>query len=461
MSVSKGSDNYPVPEFTTPNGKPTFPYVVLKHREMPKIRGLEVYKSQGGYKGLEKALTEYQPDAVIDLVKASGLRGRGGAGFSTGMKWSFIPKTDIVKYVCCNSDESEPGTCSNHEIIEGNPHQVIEGILIACYAIKSNAGYIYIRGEFARGARILERAIEEARAAGLVGQNILGTGFNCDVYVHRGAGAYICGEETALLESLEGKRGFPRLKPPFPANVGGGLYAAPTVINNTLTLATVPHILRNGAEWFSQWGTEKSKGFSIYSLSGHVERPGNYELPMNTTFRTLIEDLGGGIWKGRKLKCIIPGGSSMPILPGSDEVLDTTLDFEGVASRGSMLGSAGIIAFDDQTCMVGAVLRLVEFYKDESCGKCTPCREGTQWLVQILHRIEHGHGRPEDIDLLLNVGSNIQGRSFCLLGDSAPVPISSAMKLFRDEFEYHIREGRCMVGPGADRNPKREVAMAH
>jgi NADH-quinone oxidoreductase subunit F len=459
--MSKGSAAYPVPQNVTPDGKPPFPYVTLKHREIPDLYQLKVYRANGGYEALAKTLKEYTPDQVIDLVKASGLRGRGGAGFSTGTKWSFIPKADIPKYVACNSDESEPGTCSNHEIIEENPHQILEGILIACYAINSKAGYIYIRGEFARGARVLERAIQEARDAGLIGQNILGSNFSCDIFVHRGAGAYICGEETALLESLEGKRGFPRLKPPFPANVGGGLYGAPTVINNTLTLATVPPIMLNGPEWFAQWGTEKSKGVSVYSLSGHVERPGNYELPMNTTFRTLINELGGGIWKGRKLKCIIPGGSSMPILPGTDEVLDTSMDFEGVAARGSMLGSAGIIVFDDQTCIVGAVLRLVEFYKDESCGKCTPCREGTRWLVQILHRLEHGHGRPEDLDLLLSVGGNIQGKSFCLLGDSAPVPISSAMRLFREEFEYHVREGRCMVGPGANRPPKKEVAIAH
>jgi len=450
----------PPPPLATADGKPPFPYVLLKHREVPDMDKLAVYQEQGGYKGLERALKELTPDQVIDLVKASGLRGRGGAGFSTGMKWSFIPKAPMDKYVCCNADESEPGTFNNHELLENNPHQLLEGLLIACYAINCQLGFIYIRGEFARGARVLQRAVDEARAAGLIGKGILGTNFNCEIVVHRGAGAYICGEETALLESLEGKRGFPKLKPPFPANPGGGVYGAPTVINNAMTLSNVPHILREGPEWYASFGTEKTKGFSVYSLSGHVERPGNYELPCNATFRTLINELGGGVWKGRNLKCIIPGGSSMPILPASDEVLDTTMDFEGVASRGSMLGSAGIIVFDDQTCMVGAVLRLVEFYKDESCGKCTPCREGTQWLVQILHRLEHGHGRPEDLDLLLNVGSNIQGKSFCLLGDSAPVPITSGMKLFRDEFEYHIREGKCMVGPGANRNPKRELVMA-
>ncbi|NWJ97602.1 MAG: NADH-quinone oxidoreductase subunit NuoF [Chloroflexi bacterium] len=448
MSVINYKSNqiFPPPP---PSGDPTYQYILLKHRVVPGLRKLAVYQKEGGYEGLKKALNDYQPGQVIDLVKQSGLRGRGGAGFPAGTKWSFIPKVGGAKYVCCNADESEPGTFSNHELIENNPHQLIEGILITCYAIGSELGFIYIRGEFARGARVLEEAVKEARAAGLVGKNILGTGFNCEVIVHRGAGAYICGEESALLESLEGKRGFPRLRPPFPAIAG--LYARPTVINNSETLCNVPHILRHGPEWYANYGTEKTKGFRLYCLSGHVERPGNYELPCGTTFRKLIYDLAGGVWKGRKLKALIPGGSSTPFLAATDEVLDTPMDFEGIAARGSMQGSAGVIVFDDQTCIVGAVLRLVEFYKDESCGKCTPCREGTQWLVQILHRLEHGEGRPGDLELLLNVGSNIAGKSFCLLGDSAPVPIESALKLFREEFEYHIHQGRCMVGPGANR----------
>ena len=432
---------FPPPPATS---DPNFEHVLLKHRVVPGIYKLEVYRQNGGYEGLEKALKENQPDQVIELVKQSGLRGRGGAGFPAGMKWGFIPKVAGPKYVCCNADESEPGTFSNHELIENNPHQLIEGILITCYAIGSEMGFIYIRGEFARAARVLERAVQEAKAAGLIGKNILGTNFNCEIVVHRGAGAYICGEESALLESLEGKRGFPRLRPPFPAVAG--LYARPTVINNSETLSNVPHILRNGSEWYNSFGTEKTKGFRVYCLSGHVERPGNYELPCGTTFRKLIYELGGGIWKGRKLKALILGGSSTPILAATDEVLDTPMDFEGIAARGSMQGSAGIIVFDDQTCMVGAVLRLVEFYKEESCGKCTPCREGTQWLVQILHRIKEGHGRSGDLDLLQEVGGNIAGKSFCLLGDSAPVPINSALKLFREEFEYYIREGHSMVG---------------
>ena len=426
--------------------KPPFEYQLLKHRAISGFAKLEVYRANGGYKGLERAVG-MTPDEVVGEVKAAGLRGRGGAGFPTGSKWGFIPKVSGPKYVCCNTDESEPGTFKDHEMIENNPHQLIEGVLITCYSIGAENGFIYVRGEFTRGIRVLKRAVEEARAAGLIGQNILGTGFNCEIVIHPGAGAYICGEESALLESLEGKRGFPRLRPPFPAVAG--LYARPTVINNCETLSNVPHILREGAAWYAGFGTEKTKGFRVYCLSGHVERPGNYELPCGTTFRELIFNLGGGIWKGRQMKCMIPGGSSTPILAPTDEVLDTPMDFESIAARGSMQGSAGVVIFDDQTCIVGAVLRLVEFYKEESCGKCTPCREGTRWLVQVLHRIEHGEGRPEDLDLLTDIGGNIAGKSFCLLGDSAPVPINSAMKLFRAEFEYHITHKTCQVGPGA------------
>lgn len=428
------------------NGEPPFEYQLLKHRVIPGLVKLDVYRANGGYKGLERAIG-MQPDEVVNEVKASGLRGRGGAGFPAGTKWSFIPKIPGPKYVCCNTDESEPGTFKDHELIENNPHQLIEGVLITCYAIGAEYGFIYTRGEFGRGIRVLKRAVEEAKAAGLIGQNIMGSNFNCQIIIHPGAGAYICGEESALLESLEGKRGFPRLRPPFPAIAG--LYARPTVINNCETLSNVPHVLREGAAWYSSFGTEKTKGFRVYCLSGHVERPGNYELPCGTSFRELIYNLGGGVWKGRNLKCLIPGGSSTPILPPTDEVLDTPMDFEGIAARGSMQGSAGVIIFDDQTCIVGAVLRLVEFYKEESCGKCTPCREGTRWLVQMLHRLENGEGRPGDLDILLEVGGNIEGKSFCLLGDSAPVPIRSAMKLFREEFEYHITHKTCMVGPRA------------
>ncbi len=442
----------PPPQLLTE--KPPFEYQLLKHRGIPGFDKLDVYRANGGYKGLERTLS-MQPDEVVAEVKTSGLRGRGGAGFPAGMKWSFIPKVSGPKYVTCNTDESEPGTFKDHELIENNPHQLIEGVLITCYAINSGHGFIYVRGEFARGIRVLKRAVEEARAAGLVGKNILGSGFDCEVVIHSGAGAYICGEESALLESLEGKRGYPRLRPPFPAVAG--LYARPTVINNCETLSNVPHVMREGAEWYSRFGTEKTKGFRVYCLSGHVERPGNYELECGTTFRTLINELGGGAWKGRKIKCFIPGGSSTPMLAPTDEVMDTPMDFEGIAARGSMQGSAGVVIMDDQTCIVGAVLRLVEFYKEESCGKCTPCREGTQWLVQMLHRLENGEGRPGDLELITDVGNNIAGKSFCLLGDSAPVPYNSALKLFREEFEYHITHKTCMVGPRAGK----QLAHAH
>ncbi len=442
----------PPPQLLTE--KPPFEYQLLKHRGIPGFDKLDVYRANGGYKGLERTLS-MQPDEVVAEVKTSGLRGRGGAGFPAGMKWSFIPKVSGPKYVTCNTDESEPGTFKDHELIENNPHQLIEGVLITCYAINSGHGFIYVRGEFARGIRVLKRAVEEARAAGLVGKNILGSGFDCEVVIHSGAGAYICGEESALLESLEGKRGYPRLRPPFPAVAG--LYARPTVINNCETLSNVPHVMREGAEWYSKFGTEKTKGFRVYCLSGHVERPGNYELECGTTFRTLINELGGGAWKGRKIKCFIPGGSSTPMLAPTDEVMDTPMDFEGIAARGSMQGSAGVVIMDDQTCIVGAVLRLVEFYKEESCGKCTPCREGTQWLVQMLHRLENGEGRPGDLELITDVGSNIAGKSFCLLGDSAPVPYNSALKLFREEFEYHITHKTCMVGPRSGK----QLAHAH
>ena len=419
---------------------------LLLHRRVPNVRQLDVYRDNGGYKGLENAL-KATPEEVTGIVKTAGLRGRGGAGFPAGMKWGFIPKVDGPKYVCCNTDESEPGTFKDHELIENNPHQLIEGVLITCYAIGSDKGFIYCRGEFARGVRVLNRAVEEARAAGLIGQNILGTGFSCEIVIHRGAGAYICGEESALLESLEGKRGFPRLRPPFPAVAG--LYARPTVINNCETLSNVPHILREGAEWYAQFGTEKTKGFRVYGISGCVERPGNYEMACGATFRTLIYDLAGGVWKERGIKAIVPGGLSAPYLLPTDEILDTPMDFDSIAAKGSMQGSAGVIIFDDQTCMVAAALRSIEFYKEESCGKCTPCREGTQWLVQVLERLEHGHATEADVALLSDIADGIGGKSFCLLGDSAAAVMVSAIKNFKDEFLYHAREKTCMVGARA------------
>jgi NADH-quinone oxidoreductase subunit F len=423
--------------------------IVTKNINVPGIDTIDVYRQQGGYEALVKALKEYKPDDVLNMVKASGLRGRGGAGFPTGMKWSFLAKNDKPRYLCCNSDESEPGTFKDRMLMEKNPHQLVEGVIISSYACHVTTAFIYIRGELALAARQVARAVEEAYAAGLIGKNILGSGYSLDVIVHRGAGAYICGEESALMESLEGRRGYPRLKPPFPAAVG--LYGGPTVINNCETLSTVPHIVMNGADWYKRFGTEKSTGTRVFCLSGHVKKPGNYELPLGTPMRTLIydEQYGGGILGDKQLKAIIPGGSSTFIL-GADKV-DTPLDFESIAAAGSMLGSGGVIVIDEDTCIVGAILRMTEFYRDESCGKCTPCREGTYWLVQILERLEHGHGKEKDIDLLLDICDNISGKSFCPLGDAATSSITSGIRIFREEFMFHVKHGHCMVGAGAAR----------
>jgi NADH-quinone oxidoreductase subunit F len=420
--------------------------IVTKNINVPGIDTLEVYRQHGGYEALAKALKEYQPEQLVDLVKASGLRGRGGAGFPAGMKWSFLAKNQ-PRYLCCNCDESEPGTFKDRMLMEMNPHQLVEGVIITSYACRVSVAFIYVRGELAHAARQVTRAVEEAYAAGLVGKNILGSDYSLEVIVHRGAGAYICGEESALMESLEGKRGYPRLKPPFPAAIG--LYGGPTVINNCETLSTVPHIVMHGADWYKRFGTEKSTGTRVFCLSGHVKKPGNYELPLATPLRTLIYDerYGGGILDDRQLKAIIPGGSSTFIL-GPDKI-DTPLDFESVAAAGSMLGSGGVIVMHDDTCIVGAILRMTEFYRDESCGKCTPCREGTFWMAQLLERLEHGHGKEKDVDLLLDICDNMLGKCFCPLGDAATSSVSSGIRLFRDEFLYHVKHGHCMVGPGA------------
>ena len=426
--------------------------IVTKDIDIPNIDTLAVYQEHGGYDALRKALT-MEPAALIEEMKTSGLRGRGGAGFPTGFKWSLLAKgSPKPTYLCCNADESEPGTFKDRMIMEKLPHRLIEGVLIAAFATGTKQAFIYIRGELAYAARQVERAIGEAQAAGIVGKNILGSGNDIDVIVHRGAGAYICGEETSLLESLEGKRGYPRLKPPFPAVAG--LYGGPTVINNCETLATIPGIIANGGAWYASFGTEKSKGTRIFCVSGHINKPGNYELPLGTPLRTIIEEFAGGVWHGRTAKAIIPGGSSMPML-GADK-LDLAMDYESVAAAGSQLGAAGVIVIDDETCIVGAVSRMVEFYRDESCGKCTPCREGTFWLVQLLERLEEGHGRESDITLLNDICGNMVGRCFCPLGDAATNPILSAIKLFRDEFIYHAQHHRCMVGPGA-----REPVASH
>ncbi len=420
--------------------------IVTKNIDVPGIDTLEVYRQYGGYEALAKALREYQPDEIVELVKQSGLRGRGGAGFPTGMKWSFLAKNDKPRYLCCNCDESEPGTFKDRMLMEKIPHRLIEGVLITCYACRVSTAFIYVRGELELAGRQVERAVQEAYAAGLIGKNIMGSDFSVDVIVHHGAGAYICGEESALMESLEGRRGFPRLKPPFPAAIG--LYGGPTVINNCETLCTLPAILQNGGEWYASFGTEKSKGTRIFCLSGHVKKPGNYELPLGTPLRTLIydEQYGGGILNDRRLKAIIPGGSSTFLL-GADKV-DTPLDFEAIAAAGSMLGSGGVIVLNEDTCIVGAVLRSMEFYRDESCGKCTPCREGTYWMAQILERLERGHGKERDIDLLVDICDNVSGKVFCPLGDAATSLVTSGIKLFREEFEYHVEHGHCMVGAG-------------
>lgn len=420
--------------------------IVTKNVDIPGIDSLEVYRQHGGYEALAKAF-KYQPDELVEMIKQSGVRGRGGAGFPTGMKWSFLAKNDKPRYLCCNSDESEPGTCKDRVIMEKIPHRLVEGVIITSYACRVKTAFIYVRGELALAGDQVERAVQEAYDAGLIGSNILNSGYDLDIIVHRGAGAYICGEESALMESLEGRRGYPRLKPPFPAVIG--LYGGPTVINNCETLATIPPIVASGAEWYASFGTEKSKGTRMFCLSGHVKKPGIYELPLGIPMRTLIydEQYGGGILGDRALKAVVPGGSSTFIL-GADKI-DTPMDYESIAAAGSMLGSGGVIVMHEDTCIVGAVARMTEFYRDESCGKCTPCREGTYWLTEILERLEHGQGREKDIDLLLDICSNISGRSFCPLGDAATSCITSSIKLFRAEYEYHITHGHCQVGPGA------------
>jgi NADH-quinone oxidoreductase subunit F len=400
---------------------------------------LATYERTDGYAGLRTALA-MEPDAIIQLVKDSGLRGRGGAGFPTGMKWGFIPQGDgKAHYVVVNADEGEPGTCKDAPLMMTDPHSLIEGIVIASYAIRCNHAFIYLRGELVHAGRRLERAIAEAYAKGYLGKNVLGSGFDCELTLHRGAGAYICGEETALLDSLEGYRGQPRLRPPFPAI--HGLYGCPTVVNNVETIASVPFIVREGVEWFRQWGSEKSPGPKIFSISGHVNKPGNYEVPLGTTARELIYDIGGGIPDGRSLKAWTPGGSSTPMLTA--EHLDTPMDFEGVGAAGSLLGTAAVMVMDDSVCMVRTVLRLTEFYAHESCGKCTPCREGTYWMVQVLQRLEDGKGTEADLQTLLDTCDNIFGRSFCALGDGATSPVVSSIKYFRDEYIAHVEQGGC------------------
>ena len=403
---------------------------------------LESYEGVRGYEALDTAFGMAQDD-LIALVKDSGLRGRGGAGFPTGMKWGFIPQGDgKPHYLVVNADESEPGTCKDIPLMMASPHTLVEGVILTCYAIRANHAFIYVRGEVLQVVRRLQRAVQEAYLAGHLGKDIHGSGFDLDVTVHAGAGAYICGEETALLDSLEGRRGQPRLRPPFPAVAG--LYAAPTVINNVESISSVPSIVRNGPEWFSSMGTEKSKGMTLYSLSGHVKRPGQFEAPLGITLRQLL-DLAGGVRDGHQLKFWTPGGSSTPILTA--EHLDVPLDYEGVGAAGSMLGTKALQIFDETTCIVRAVLRWTEFYKHESCGKCTPCREGTWWLVQTLARLEQGRGEQRDLEMLLDQCDNILGRSFCALADGAVSPITSSIQYFREEYVAHLEHGGCPFDP--------------
>jgi NADH-quinone oxidoreductase subunit F len=414
---------------------------LTEHYDKKEFRNLEGYKKFGGYQQLAKAL-KMDRQQIIDEVKASGLRGRGGAGFPTGMKWGFLPNNGEPRYLLCNADESEPGTFKDRVMMEKAPHHLIEGMLIAAYAVNSHKAYIYIRGEYTGPAAILEEAIREAKEAGYIGKNILGSGFDCDLDLFIGAGAYICGEETGLISSLEGYKGQPKLKPPFPAVQG--YLRKPTVVNNVETLASVVQIIRDGAQAYRRYGTEKSPGTKLFSVSGNVNRPGVYEVPLGYKIMDIINNECGGVKTGRKLKAVIPGGSSCPVLTAA-EVENLTLDYEAVAGAGSMLGSGGMIVIDDSNCMVDLIGTLAHFYHHESCGQCTPCREGTGWLEKIIHSIIGGEGKPGDSDLLLRVASQMKGRTICALADAAAMPVESFVKKFRDEFEYFIKEKRSLV----------------
>jgi NADH-quinone oxidoreductase subunit F len=416
--------------------------IIMKNMESPGYTGsIDDYRRAGGYGAFTKVLKEMSPADVIEEVKQSGLRGRGGAGFPCGMKWGFVPK-DIPKprYLINNCDESEPGTFKDRAIITRDPHLTLEGMMIAAYAINSNTAYIYIRGEFYHEALILERAIHEAESAGLLGNTILGSDFNLNIYIHRGAGAYICGEETGLIESLEGKRGWPRTKPPFPAVAGA--FGCPTVVNNVETLANIPFIITNGAAAFASIGVDRGSGTKVYCVSGHVKKPGLYEFPMGVPLRELIYEHAGGIRDDRKLKAVIPGGASMPVLKESE--IDVNMDFESLAKIGTHLGSAGVMVMDETVCMVDACLNLSKFYAHESCGQCTPCREGMPWMKMILDRIEHGKGMEGDVDMLLEITNNIEGRTICAFGEAGSWPVRAFVTKFRDEFEAHIKEKRCV-----------------
>ncbi len=417
--------------------------VCFRTLHLDKPWSLEAYRSVGGYEVWQKILRDKTPpDDIVNELKASGLRGRGGAGFPTGLKWSFMPRNKPgQKYVLCNSDEGEPGTCKDRDILRYNPHQLIEGMAIAGYVMNATVGYNYLRGEFIEPFERMEHALREARDLGFIGKNILGSGFDFELHNVLGAGAYICGEETALMDSLEGKKGMPRFKPPFPANYG--IYGCPTNINNTESFASVPVILQNGGKWFLELGLPNNGGTKIFCVSGHVNKPGNYEIPLGTPFATLLE-MAGGMKDGRKLKAVIPGGSSVPVLSG-EEMMKLNMDYDSISKAGSMLGSGAVIIMDDTTCMVKMLARISEFYFEESCGQCTPCREGTGWLARILHRIIHGHGTMQDLDVLDNVADKIMGRTICALGDAAAMPVRSFLKQFREEFVYMIEHKRSII----------------
>lgn len=420
-----------------------FEKVLTRNMGLPRSETIDVYLANGGYQALQKALREYTPEQLIQIVTASGLRGRGGAGFPAGRKWSFMPKDpQVEKYVCVNTDEGEPGTFKDRELVEKDPHQIIEGVIIASYAVGARRAFVYIRGEFFLGVKRWIKAIDDAYAKGFLGKNILGSDFSLDLSVHRGAGAYICGEETALIESLEGKRGEPRKKPPYPAGVG--LWGKPTLVHNVETLANVPHIVNRGAEWYASIGTPKSTGPKIFCVSGHVRNRGVFELPMGVSLREIIYEHAGGMASDKPLKAVIPGGASTPML--TPQQLDIHMDFESLEAAGSMLGTGAIIVMDESTCMVDVARRLMRFFAHESCGRCVPCRVGTQRMLDILERLEHGKGKPGDVERLEHVAQGMRGITFCPMGDAAANPILSGLKLFRDEYEYHIAHKRCAVG---------------
>jgi len=413
--------------------------ILTRNFGLPRSETIDVYMENGGYQALAKALREHTPEQLIEMVTASGLRGRGGAGFPAGRKWGFMPKGDVEKYVCVNTDEGEPGTFKDRALVEKDPHQIIEGVIIASYAVGAQRAFVYIRGEFFLGVKRWIKAIDDAYAKGFLGQNILGSGYSLDLSVHRGAGAYICGEETALIESLEGKRGEPRKKPPYPASVG--LWGKPTLVHNVETLANIPHIVNRGPEWYADIGTPKSTGPKIFCVSGHVRNRDIFELPLGVPLRELLFEHAGGMSSDRRLKAVIPGGASTPMLTADQ--LDVTLDFESLEAAGTMLGTGAVVVMDEGTCMVDVTRRLMRFFRHESCGRCTPCRTGTTRMSAILERIERGEGQPGDIERLEVLANGLRGVTFCPMGDAAVNPVLSSLKHFRDEFEYHIEHQRC------------------